>query len=180
MPHQPEYSSKIQHLFDKVNIYDDVSSFFESISDVPHPLLLLYAAHFCLSELRNGGFLQLFWNSTGVLVPEAVEGYIAIGMPKLAAIFVSAASLLGSPFPRDRQHRWDALLRASLHTDDELERIFKEVKDHYLGYAEATAKLPFDWLDREAWALAESEGGGFQDRAVTYAATMKPENGTAR
>lgn len=87
MPHQPEYSSKIQHLFDKVNIYGDVSSFFESISDVPHPLLLLYAAHFCLSELDNGGFLQLFWNSTGVLVPEAVEGYTAIGMPKLAAIF---------------------------------------------------------------------------------------------
>jgi hypothetical protein len=180
MPHKPEYSSKIQHLFGKVNIYDGVSSFFESVEDVPHPLLLLYAAHFCLSELHNGGFLQLFWNSTGVLVPEAVDGYTAIGMPKLAAIFASAAAHLGSPFPRGRQQRWDALLRASLYTDAELELVFRQAKNLYHGYAEATAKLPFDTLEREVWELADSEGGGFQERAVTYAATVEPENGTAR
>jgi len=37
-------------------------------------MLLLYAAHFCLSEVHNGGFLQLFWNSTGIRkwrIPEA-------------------------------------------------------------------------------------------------------------
>jgi len=64
---------------------------------------LLYAAHFCLSEVHNGGFLQLFWNSTGVLVPEAIEGYQALGMPKLAATFASAAGVLGSAYPRDRE-----------------------------------------------------------------------------
>ena len=74
MAQEEEYSSKIEHLFEKVNIYDGVESFFASIKDVSRPMLLLYAAHFCLSEVHNGGFLQLFWNSTGIRkwrIPEA-------------------------------------------------------------------------------------------------------------
>jgi Domain of unknown function (DUF4375) len=97
MQEEREYSSKIQPLFQKVKIHGDVQSFLASIKDLHRPSLLLYAAHFCLCEVHNGGFLQLFWNSTGVLFPEAVEGYRTLGMPKLAATFASAAALLGSP-----------------------------------------------------------------------------------
>jgi hypothetical protein len=175
MPQEREYASKIEPLFQKVNIYEDVPSFLASIKDLHYPLLLLYAAHFCLSEVHNGGFLQLFWNSTGVLLPEAVEGYRALGMPKLAATFSSAAGLLGSPYPRDRGKRWDALLRASEHTEDKLARIFERTDDLYLGYEEAIANLPIDALNREAWELAKSENSGFQARAVIYAATLAPE-----
>ena len=172
MPQEQEYSSKIEHLFEKINIYDGVESFFASIKHVPHPVLLLYAAHFCLSEVHNGGFLQLFWNSTGVLVPEAIDGYEALGMPTLAETFTSAAGVLGSTYPRDREVRWDALLNASKRSEDELAEIFQSAKNLYIGYAKATATLPFDVLNREAWRLAESENGGFQERAVSYGAAL--------
>lgn len=39
----------------------------------------LYAAHWCQSEVRNGGFHQFFSNTTGLLAPEALEGFRAIG-----------------------------------------------------------------------------------------------------
>jgi hypothetical protein len=177
MSQESEYSSKIKDLYEVVKIYDDVPTFLESTKDVPHSVLLLYAAHFCLSEVHNGGFLQLFWNSTGVLVPEAIDGYRALGMPKLAGIFTSAATYLGSPYPREREERWDALLKASGRTEDELTTIFQRAEAFYLGYQEATATLPFDSLNHEAWELAKSENGGFQDRAVTYAVTLRPELG---
>jgi Domain of unknown function (DUF4375) len=175
MSQEPEYSSKIKHLFEVVKIYDDVPTFLESIEGVPHPLLVLYAAHFCLSEVHNGGFLQLFWNSTGVLLPEAVDGYKALGMPKLAGTFSSAATCLGSSYPRNREDRWDALLQASERTEDELTAIFQRSEDLYLGYQEATATLPCDALDKQAWELAKSEDGGFQERAVTYVAMFGAE-----
>lgn len=172
MSEEAEYSSRIDHLFEAVNIYDGVPDFFESIKNVPRPILLLYAAHFCLSEVHNGGFLQLFMNSTGVLVPEAVEGYHALQMPELAGVFAAAAACLGSPYPRDRDERWDALLLASGRTEEELTAIFEAAKHQFLAYREATAKLPLDSLDRQAWELAESENGGFQKRAIAYEATL--------
>lgn len=172
MSQEPEYSSKIKHLFEVVKNYEDVPTFLQSIKDVRRPLLLLYAAHFCLSEVHNGGFLQLFWNSTGVLFPEAVGGYKALEMPKLAEIFTSADACLGSPYPRDREDRWDALLQAAGRTEDELTAIFQHAEDLYLGYQKATSSLPFEDLGKQAWELAKSENGGFQERAVAYAAVF--------
>lgn len=172
MGRQPEYSSKISHLSDVVKIYGDVPAFLESIRDVTHPLLLLYAAHFCLAEVHNGGFLQLFWNSSGILVPESVEGFKALEMPKLAGVFASAAAHLGSSYPRDREERWDALLQASGRTEKDLVAIFETTKDLYLAFQQATSALPLDDLDRQAWALAQSENGGFQQPADAYAATL--------
>jgi len=175
MPQELEYSSKIKHLFEVVKIYDDVPTFLESIKDVPHPLLLLYATHFCLSEVHNGGFLQLFWNSTGVLLPEAVDGYKALGMAKLAGILTSAATCLGSSYARNREDRWDALLQASGRTENELATIFERAENLYLGYEEATSTLPFGALNNQAWKLAKSENGGFQERAGSYAAMLGPQ-----
>lgn len=60
----------------------------------------MFAGHFCQSEVCSGGFEQLFWNPTGVLAPEAVEGFREIGLPQLAALIESAIDLLGPPYPR--------------------------------------------------------------------------------
>ncbi len=60
-----------------VNIYDGEDAFYESTKSVPRQSLVLYAVFFCDSEIRNGGLRQLFGNSTGILVPEAIEGFRA-------------------------------------------------------------------------------------------------------
>src|SRR5712672_3192168 len=70
----------------------------------PHEQHLL-ATHWCDYEVRNGGFLQFFENSTGVLAPEAVCGFRALGLPEVAAKIEDAMNRLASSFPRNRALR---------------------------------------------------------------------------
>jgi hypothetical protein len=163
------YWELIEPLFSTIDTGNGPEAFASSASREPRPAVLLYAAHICLAEVHNGGFLQLFWNCAGVLVPEAVTGFTTIGMPTMSALLTDAMLPLGSPYPRDRDQRWDALLMASGRTGRELKRVFKKAENLYLGFVEATKALPFDSLSEQFWHLAKTENGGFQDAATRYA-----------
>jgi hypothetical protein len=65
----------------------------------------LYAAHWCQSEVCNGGFHQFFSNSTGLLAPEALEGFRAIGLAEWAEILNAGMKYFGSLYPRERDQR---------------------------------------------------------------------------
>jgi hypothetical protein len=69
----------------------------------------LYAAHWCQSEVCNGGLHQFFSNTTGLLAPEALEGFRAIGAADWASILVEAMQHFGTPYPRDRDDREEFL-----------------------------------------------------------------------
>jgi hypothetical protein len=161
------YWELIEPLFDTVNI-DSPEEFVTSIQGLNPLIVDLFAAHFCLSEVHNGGFLQFFRNSTGILAPEAIEGFWAIGMPKLSAVVAEASALLGSPYPRDRDERWDALLVASGRSEEELQAIFREASNSYLAFVKATEPLNFKALNKKAWRLAKEENGDFGNAATAY------------
>ena len=163
------YWEAIEPLFATVDFHNGPDAFAASITSVPRSSVLLFSAHMCVAEVHNGGFLQLFWNNTGVLVPEAIEGLTTIGMPIIAALVREAASPLGSQYPRDRDERWDALLVASRRSSRDLKRIFKNAENLYLAFQKAALTLPFDSLDRRVWECAKTEGGGFQEAATRYA-----------
>jgi hypothetical protein len=170
------YWKTVEPLFSIIEFGDGPDAFNRSIVNVPRSSVLLFSAHMCLSEVHNGGFLQLFWNSTGLLVPEGIEGFSAIGMPQMSAILSRAARPLGTPYPRDRDDRWDAMLAASGHNEKELKQIFEKYKGEpdgtkglYCAFFEATANLGFDELDKQFWETAETENGGFQNAADRYA-----------
>ncbi len=166
------YWDLVEPIFSTVDL-DGSDKFRASIRLIPRPILLLYAAHFCLSEVRNGGFFQFFWNSTGLIAPEAVEGFHAIGMTKLASVVETAAAPLGLPFPRDRDGRWDAMLAASGRDEDDLKRIFEGNSNFYLAFEEAAKPLSFDALNKQAWALADLELEGFEESATRYAQSLR-------
>jgi Domain of unknown function (DUF4375) len=166
------YWDYIEPYWDVFDIYNGHHGFESSIHNAPRPIVLLYAAHFCQSEVHNGGFLQFFWNNTGVLAPEAIEGYSVIGMPTLASLLQEAASTLGTPYPRERNDRKDALLIASGHSKRELKQIFKKHENLYRAFAEATKALPFDLLSKQFWQAAKTENGGFEAAATLY--SQKP------
>lgn len=166
------YWQLLEPKFERINIYEGPEKFAESCHSVSKPIVLLYATHMCASEVHNGGFLQLFFNNTGVAVPAAIEGYGTIGMPRLATLIKSAAALLGEPYPLDRDERWDALLSASGRTPEELETIFKTYNDLYQCYVVATEPLHLDPSDRSFWQLASEENGGYDVAATLYAQSM--------
>ena len=105
----------------------------------------LYAGHWCQSEVCNGGFYQFFSNSTGILAPEALAGYRAIGLAEWAEILAVAMEFFGNPYPRDRGDR-DALLpeRQRLHQEEwdpfyELNVRFYESTSYWEDAADAYA-----------------------------------------
>jgi len=65
----------------------------------------LYAAHWCQSEVCNGGFHQFFFNTTGLLAPEALHAFRAIGLTEWADILSEAMGFFGGKYPRERASR---------------------------------------------------------------------------
>jgi Domain of unknown function (DUF4375) len=135
-------------VWDAINIYDGPEVFAQTFASAPKASGFLFAAHFCQYEICNGGFKQFFGNSTGVLAPEAVEGFREIGQAQVAALIEKAMSLFGRAYPRDRKERQVRLAELSRSSLDAPDEIF--------------------------YSLIDSEGGGFTTAADRYAATAFP------
>lgn len=88
-----------------VDIYSGPEVFLASFGHVPPVIRDLYAAHFCESEVSNGGLHQFFMNPTGVLAPEAVEALHRVGLNETARIVTEAMAFFGEPYPRSQAER---------------------------------------------------------------------------
>ena len=143
MTNQPEgYWRFIDPVWDSIDIYSGADVFLKTYGAADRRAAMLFSAHFAQSEICNGGFKQLFWNSTGVLVPEAVLGFQAIGMEETAQIVIAAMNLLGEHYLRERDERQSAL--ASVDRD------------------------ALNGLDRQFFLLIEKDKGGFEMAADIY------------
>ncbi len=163
------YWKAIDRIWDEVDI-DSVESFQRTFQNVPSELGLLYAAHFCQLEVCNGGFTQFFWNSTGVLAPEAVEGFVAIGQVKVADVVRRAMSMLGSPYLRDRAARW-LTLDGLAPTADQRPGSTVPAGDRNIDL--------FGPLEEDFYSLLRTDGGGFENAADRYAAALGYENASS-
>jgi Domain of unknown function (DUF4375) len=103
------YWSVVEPYWESVDVYAEPDDFVDTFGAVPRHAGLLLAAHWCQSEVRNGGFHQFFTNPTGVLAPEAYNGFVALGRSDLAELLRSAMSFFGSDYPRQRDARCQSL-----------------------------------------------------------------------
>lgn len=99
------YLSALEPIWKLIRVSAGEALFLEQFSRVPRQLGDLFAAHWCQSEVRNGGFHQFFLNPTGVLAPEAVAAFRAIGMLEAATVVDEAMRVLGTPWPREQEAR---------------------------------------------------------------------------
>ncbi len=81
------------------------SEFVRQFEATPLKVGHLYAAHWCQSEVCNGGLHQFFYNMTGLLAPEARRGFEAIGLDVWSVILAEAMNFFGSSYPRERFDR---------------------------------------------------------------------------
>jgi len=157
------YWDHIEPFWESVSIYDGPEEFLLGFTEMPEHAAHLLAVHWCASEVRNGGFHQFFFNSTGVLAPEAVTGFRAIAMPRAGAILGAAMASFGEPYPRDREERQDALAALvafdpETTTDDDWDN-------------------PFTELDRRFYDVLGRENGGLDQAAGLYAARFPVPDG---
>lgn len=153
-----DYWELISEAFDKVDIYNGSDAFFKGFAPLPKPIKHLLAAHWCQSEVKNGGFDQFFSNPTGVLAPEAEIGFRCIGLAEVADIVAEAIAAFGPEYPREREDR-DAILNTMprhyteskfggtfrhLERFDELDNRFYDALPDFGGPADAyaTANTP--------------------------------------
>ena len=133
-----DYWDVVGALWNVIDIYEGPEVFLESYNSVPRESGLIFAAHHCQSEVCTGGFEQFFWNPTGVLAPEAVDGFREIGLPQGAAVIEAAMELLGPRYPRDRGERKSRLSQVSAGAFDDLdETFFASVKVESGGFRAA-------------------------------------------
>ncbi len=111
MDQQPgeRYWSVIEPYWRTVSIYDGPDEFNRQFRKLPPTAGHLFAAHWCQSEVRNGGLHHFFSNKTGVLAPEALAGFQAIGVSEWASILTEAIQFFGEPDPRLQANRHQLL-----------------------------------------------------------------------
>jgi hypothetical protein len=104
------YWSVLEPYWERIDVYGGPERFVTTYNAAPEVPRVLFAAHFCDSEVGNGGFHQFFSNPTGVLAPEAAGAYRRLGLPDLAEIVEEARAFWGTPYPRDQADRQGRLL----------------------------------------------------------------------
>jgi hypothetical protein len=147
------YWTLLKPNWETIDIYQGPETFLRTLSEVRREVGLLFAAHWCKYEVCNGGLRQFFGNSTGVLAPEAVEGFRALEQTQIAELVTEAMGLLGQPYERERRRRNDLL---DLLPDDTYDRIAR----------------PFGDLNQKFYGLIRSEAGGFEAAANRYAKSI--------
>ena len=84
------YWSLVEPVWRSVRVSADPDDFLERFAELRPAVRNLFAAHWCQSEIRNGGSHQFFTNPTGVLAPEALEAFRVIGLAEWADILEDA------------------------------------------------------------------------------------------
>lgn len=119
------YLQAINPIWERISIYDGAKVFLKQFGKVTPQWGHLFAAHWCQAEVCNGGFHQFFHNTTGVLAPEAADGFEAIGLNDLAALVREAMELFGQPYPREREKRINILDRIPGETRKEWDPFYE-------------------------------------------------------
>jgi hypothetical protein len=99
------YEALIEPAFESVNICAEPDEFVRQFSSLRPTVGHVFAAHWCQGEVCNGGFHQFFFNSAGVLAPEALRAFKELGLVEWADLLDAAMRLLGTPYPRQLQAR---------------------------------------------------------------------------
>jgi len=99
------YWDLVDPYWEKISIYHGPERLDSDLTKAPRHVQVLFCVHWHNSEVCNGGFDQFFFNSTGVLAPQAVAGYRVLGRPDLAEMLEYAMRLLGKQYPRDLDQR---------------------------------------------------------------------------
>lgn len=147
------YWSLVETVWLRLNrTWDDVDEFFQQFAAVRPEIGNLYAAHWCQSEVCNGGFHQFFSNTTGLLAPEALAGFRAIALYRWAEILDEAMRFFGNPYPRHWADRDELLNTRKGRRREEWD--------------------PFDKLDDEFYKWLHAEPDRWERAADQYAIGM--------
>ena len=92
-----------------INIYGSYDDYIESAKSFTVEQRYLNAISWYFAEVNNGGHHQFFYNSTGIVWEDALEGLRLFKMDELADNLQSVIDYFGGSVPFDREERWNIL-----------------------------------------------------------------------
>lgn len=118
-----------------VIFYEDEYAYKRSIAPATEGQLAVYACARYLGEVHNGGHDQFFFNSTGMVWEDALQGFRLLNATEHLRILTEAIAVFpGSRPSRDRQARWDQM-------DDIDGSVFDELDDRLYALNEDFAAI---------------------------------------
>ena len=106
------------------NIYDGVAEYDRCLTPFSKEQRLMFALLWYLAEVDNGGHSQFFYNSTGIVFPDALAAMEQLKIPEGVAILGEARRRLGGSVERDRALRQADLERLNPKFDDLDSRLY--------------------------------------------------------
>lgn len=99
----------IEPMWYGINIYGGLQAYKHDLSRFTELQKYLHAMIWYQSEVDNGGHDQFFFNSTGIVWKNALDGFRKIGFNATAEILQEAVTLLGGSPSFDRKERQEQL-----------------------------------------------------------------------
>ena len=94
----------------------------------------LCAIHWYFGEVINGGHHQFFYNSTGIVWEDVLNGFKHFEMPEFAANFQKVIDYCGGRISFAREERWDMLEILEEKYGEEFFKILDEADDFIYDY----------------------------------------------
>jgi hypothetical protein len=126
----PLYWRAILPYTNRIKIHDGPGMFLRQFKELPPAVGHLWAASLCHADVTSGGFEQFFSSPRGLLAPEAVEGFRAMGLADAADVVQQAMDVFPKPYPRDRDRR-SAVLDEKLQ-DSQVSELFENLDQRFV------------------------------------------------
>jgi len=124
--------SVVEPLWWSVSIYDGEKKYNEDLSKFTLPQRYVFAIQWYVAEVNNGGHGQFYYNSSGIVYPDALQGFQEIGHQQAYDILKETIALAGGKIPLDRARReklFDSLSDSQYDAIEELDMDFYGITD---------------------------------------------------
>lgn len=118
----------IEPLWSSVSIYEGEEKYNEDLSVFSLPQRYVFAIEWYISEVNNGGHDQFYFNSTGIVWKDALEGFKEINHTIAYNILKESANRLGGNPSLNRNERSSQLDELNCEFED-LDSAFFEIVD---------------------------------------------------
>ena len=115
---QGDSQSIIDPLWFSVSIYDGEERYNLDLQKFSLPQRYILAIQWYIAEVNNGGHDQFYFNSTGIVWQDALNGLLEVGHKKAYDILKTSADRLGGSPSLDRFERQEQLENSNADFDD--------------------------------------------------------------
>ena len=117
-----------------INICHSYEDYIKSAKTFTLEQRYLFAITYYYGEVNNGGHHQFFYNSTGIVWEDVLNGFKHFGMNKFADNFQKVINYCAGTISFDRQDRWRMLERLEEENEEEFFKILDEADDFIYNY----------------------------------------------